>query len=305
MGCALAQAPPQDGRGGRNRQPANPYPEQGRSVVTSRAGIVATSQTLASQAGAAILDRGGSAIDAAIAANAVLGLTEPVTNGLGGDLLAIVYDAKTKKLYGLNASGWAPAGLSLDYLKAHGIGGHPPAHSIHLVTVPGAVAGWDALHSKFGKLPFRELMAPAIYYAEEGFPVQERMAQLWNQYGSRLAGTPGFKETFLPNGAAPKAGDVFRNKDLAASLRLIAEHGRDGFYRGPLAKRLIDYSASLGGVMVADDLEKYQPEWVEPISTTYRGWTVSELPPNSIGIAALSMLNIMGAFRYRRMARTA
>jgi gamma-glutamyltranspeptidase/glutathione hydrolase len=276
------------------RQPL--YPEQTRSVVFSRGGIVAASQTLASQAGAAILDRGGTAVDAAIAANAVLGVAEPVTNGIGGDLLAIVYEAKTGKLYALNSTGWAPAGLTLSALEQKGIKGKPPAHSIHYVTVPGAVAGWAALHQRFGRLPFADLLAPAIYYADEGVPVQERMARLWNQYGTRLVNIPGFSQTFMPGGHAPAPGQVFRNPDLAASLRLIATHGRDGFYKGPLAKKIVDYSASLGGTMTLDDLAEYRPEWVQPISTTYHGWTVMELPPSTIGIAALSMLNIMENF---------
>ena len=257
---------------------------------------MAASQTLASEAGAAILDRGGTAVDAAIAANAVLGVTEPVTNGIGGDLLAIVYEVKTGKLYGLNATGWAPAGLTLSALEQKGIKGKPPAHSIHDVTVPGAVAGWAALHRKFGKVPFADLLAPAIYYAGQGFPVQERMARLWNQFGSRLANVPGFGQTFLPGGKAPAAGEIFRNRDLADSLRLIAQHGRDGFYAGAMAKKIVDYSASLGGTMTLDDLAQFQPEWVEPISTTYRGWKIVELPPSSIGIAALSMLNIIEKF---------
>ncbi len=273
-----------------------PYPEQGRSVVVSREGIVAASQTLASQAGAAILDRGGTAVDAAIAANAVLGVTEPVTNGIGGDLLAIVYEAKTGKLYGLNATGWAPAALTLSALEQRGIKGKPPAHSIQDVTVPGAVAGWAALHRKFGRISFADLLSPAIYYASEGFPVQERMARLWNQFGSRLASIPGFSQTFLPGGRAPGPGEIFRNRDLADSLKLIAAHGRDGFYAGALAKRIVDYSTSLGGTMTPDDLARFEPEWVEPISTTYRGWKIVELPPSSIGIAALSMLNIMERF---------
>ena len=262
----------------------------------SRGGIVATLQTLASQAGAMVLDRGGNAIDAAIAANAVLGVTEPLMNGIGGDLLAIVYDAKTKKMYGLNSTGWAPKGLSLEALKAKGITGRPPAHSIHLVTVPGAVAGWDVLHKRFGKLPLADLMAPAIYYAEEGIPVAERIAVNWNSNGKRNADVPGFKEIFLPWGRPIVAGDMFQNKDLAKSLRIIGERGRDGFYKGPIAKSLLDYSTQQGGTMTQADLDEFQPEWVEPISTTYRGWTVWELPPNGQGIAALSMLNIMEQF---------
>ncbi|HEY6341851.1 MAG TPA: gamma-glutamyltransferase [Bryobacteraceae bacterium] len=293
LSCIRAQVAPQDAS--QRGQPSQ-YPEQARSVVVSREGIVAASQTLASQAGAAILDKGGTAVDAAIAANAVLGVTEPVTNGIGGDLLAIVYEAKTGKLYGLNATGWAPAGLSLSTLGPKGIHGKPPAHSIHDVTVPGAVAGWAALHQKFGKISLADLLAPAIYYAGEGFPVQERMARLWNQFGNRLKDVPGFSQTFLPGGKAPAPGEVFRNSGLAESLRLIAAHGRDGFYKGPLAKRIVDYSESLGGTMTLGDLEEFQPQWVEPISTTYRGWKIVELPPSSIGIAALSMLNIMERF---------
>jgi gamma-glutamyltranspeptidase/glutathione hydrolase len=274
----------------------SPYPEQARSVVVSRGGIAATSQTLASQAGAAILDRGGSAVDAAIAANAVLGVTEPQMNGVGGDLFAIVYDAQAKKLYGLNASGWAPKGLSIPALRAKGIDGRPPAHSIHFVTVPGAVAGWDALHRKFGKLPLSDLMAPAAYYAETGVPVAERIAALWNGAGSGMAGLPGFKEVFLPWGKPVRAGDIFRNPELAKVLRQIGEQGRDGFYKGPAGRSLIDFSAKQGGTMVQADLDEFQPVWVDPISTTYHGWTISELPPNSQGIAALSMLNIMEQF---------
>jgi gamma-glutamyltranspeptidase/glutathione hydrolase len=281
--CLQAQRP---------QQPVSPYPEQARSVVMSRYGVVATLQTLASQAGAMVLDRGGNAIDAAIAANAVLGVTEPLMNGIGGDLLAIVYDAKTKKLYALNSSGWAPKGLSLDVLKAKGVP-KPSGHSIHVVTVPGAVAGWDALHNKFGKLPLADLLAPAEYYAEEGVPVAERIAVAWNQGSRGFLESPGFKETFMPWGHPLKAGDIFQNKELAKSLRLIGEHGRDGFYKGPTAKALLDFSNSQGGTMAPADLEEFQPEWVEPISTTYHGWTVYEIPPTGQGIAALQMLNIM------------
>jgi gamma-glutamyltranspeptidase/glutathione hydrolase len=282
--------------GGRGNQPVNPYPEQGRSVVVSRSGIVATSQTLASEAGAMILARGGSAVDAAIAANAVLSVTEPVTNGVGGDLFAIVYEAKTKKLYGLNASGWAPAGLSLDVLRKKGIAGTPPEHSIHFVTVPGAVAGWEALYAKFGKVPFADLMAPAIYHAENGVPIAERMAALWAPNGRARANIPGFSEVFLPSGNPVKAGEIFVDRDLGKTLRAIAQHGRDGFYKGPVAKSILELSAREGGTMSAEDLEKFQPEWVDPISTSYHGWTVWELPPNGQGVAALSMLNMMERF---------
>ena len=280
----------------RPQPPSSPYPEQARSVVMSRGGIVTSLQTLASQAGAEILDRGGSAIDAAIAANAVLGVAEPLMNGVGGDLLAIVYDAQEHKLYGLNSTGWSPKGLSIEVLRAKGITGKPTGRSIHVVTVPGAVAGWDTLHKKWGKLPLADILAPAEYYAQEGLPIAERIAVNWQVNGSRVMDSPGFKEIFMPWGRPVKPGDIFKNPDLAKTLRLIGEHGRDGFYKGPVAKALLDFSNEQGGTMAAPDLEEFQPEWVEPISTTYHGWTVYELPPNGQGIAALSMLNIMEQF---------
>jgi gamma-glutamyltranspeptidase/glutathione hydrolase len=270
--------------------------DYGRSMVISKYGIVATSQTLASQAGAEILRRGGNATDAAIAANGVLGLTEPMMNGIGGDLFAIIYDAKSRKLYGLNASGWTAQSLTLDYLTSHGLSTKIPATSIQAVTVPGAVAGWAALHARFGKLPLAADLTPAIDYAAEGVPVTELVSKVWASSGTKLATQPGFAKTFLVSGRAPTTGQVFRNTDLAASLRLIAEHGRDGFYRGPLAKTLVDFLTEQGSLIRASDLSEYEPEWVEPISTTYRGWSIYELPPNGQGIAALSMLNIMEQF---------
>ncbi len=276
-----------------------PGRDYGRSMVVSRYGIVATSQTLASAAGADILRQHGSAVDAAIAANAVLGVTEPMMNGIGGDLFAIVYDANSKKLYGLNSSGWAPAGLSIEFVKSKGIGKTLPRRSIQAVTVPGAVAGWDALHKRFGKLPLDRVLEPAIFYANSGVPIAEVVSQVWAIAGATLENQPGFRETFLPGGHAPKTGEIFHDSDLAQSLQLIAEHGRDGFYRGALAQKLIHFSAEQGGTMTEQDLADFQPEWVEPISTTYRGWKVSELPPNSQGIAALSMLNIMEQFPLR------
>jgi gamma-glutamyltranspeptidase/glutathione hydrolase len=280
------------------RPSTNPGRDYGRSMVVSRFGIVATSQTLASVAGADILRQGGSAVDAAIAANAVLGVTEPMMNGLGGDLFAIVYEAKTKKIYGLNSSGWAPSGLTIGFLKSKGITGTLPRKSIYSVTVPGAVAGWDALHKRFGKLPLARVLAPAIYDAQNGVPITEMMAEVWQQEAQLkwLRQQPGFSRTFLPGGHALKTGEVFRNPDLANSLQMIAAHGRDGFYRGALAEELIQFWKKLGGTMTAADLKDFQPQWVEPISTTYRGWTIFELPPNSQGIAALSMLNIMEQF---------
>lgn len=275
------------------RSPSRDY---GRSMVISRSGIVATSQTLASEAGASVLEHGGNAVDAAIAANAALGVTEPMMNGIGGDLFAIVYDAKTKKVYGLNSSGWAPAAMSISALAAKGFTKQMPASGIFSVTVPGAVAGWSALHDRFGKLPLSHDLAPAIYYAENGVPVTEMMAKVWGEVGKALTNSPGFAATFLPGGKAPGTGDIFRDADLAESLRRIAEKGRDGFYDGPTADAIVSFSKAQGGFLSKEDLTAFQPEWVEPISTTYRGWTVFELPPNSQGIAALSMLNIMERF---------
>jgi len=278
---------------------SDPGRDYGRSMVVSRFGIVATSQALASAAGADILRQGGSAVDAAIAANAALGVIEPMMNGIGGDLFAIVYDAKAKKLYGINSSGWAPQRLTIDFLKSRGISHSTPGKSIHSVTVPGAVAGWDALHRRFGKLPLERVLEPAIYYASSGVPITEMVAGVWATAGQALREQPNFKKTFLTEGHAPKTGEVFRDPDLAASLQLIASHGRDGFYRGPLAQKIVRFSEELGGTMSEQDLAEFQPEWVDPISTAYRGWTISELPPNGQGIAALSMLNIMELFPLR------
>jgi gamma-glutamyltranspeptidase/glutathione hydrolase len=274
----------------------DPAREQSRSMVMTQYGIVATSQAVASQAGAAILARGGSAVDAAIAANAALGVIEPMMNGVGGDLFAIVYDAKTKKLYGLNASGWAPKGMSIESLKAKGVVDEIPDAGIDSVTVPGAVAGWDALRQRFGKLAMAEDVAPAAALAEKGIAVPETDAENWRSFGLPFAGSPGFARVFLPDGKAPVAGEIFRNPELAITLRRIGEHGRDGFYKGPTAEAMLKLSREQHGFLEADDLAGFQPEWVEPVSTTYHGWTVWEMPPNGQGIAALSMLNIMERF---------
>ena len=270
-------------------------PLVGRSKVATTYGIVAASQPLAARAGVQILERGGNAIDAAIATNAVMGLVEPYFDGIGGDLFAIVYEAKTGKLYGLNSGGWAPTGLTPAFLKSKGID-RMPGRGIYAVTVPGAVAGWDALRAKFGKLPMSDLMAPAIFYADNGFPVSEVIAAAWGQAQASLAAEPYAAKTFLVNGRTPRAGEVFKNPDLAVSLRLIGEKGRAGFYEGKTAEAILAISREKGGTMTAADLKEYQPEWVDPISTTYRGWTVSELPPNTQGIAALMMLNLMEQF---------
>ena len=272
-----------------------PLPIPGRSIVATRQGIVAASQPLAARAGVEILERGGNAIDAAIAANAVMGLMEPTGNGIGGDLFVIYYDAKTGQTHGLNASGWAPTGLTPELLASKGIK-EMPERGVYSVTVPGVV-GWHAMREKFGKLEFNQLLAPAIYYAEEGFPLSEVTAGHWGGAGSLklLTAHPNAANTFLlDNGTRPpRAGEVFKNPDLARSLRRIAEKGRDGYYTGPTAEAIVAISKEHGGTMTAADLAEFQPEWVTPITTTYRGWTVSEIPPNGQGIAALMMLNLM------------
>ncbi|HEX6315421.1 MAG TPA: gamma-glutamyltransferase, partial [Gemmatimonadaceae bacterium] len=272
--------------------PTNPLPIPGRSVVTTSLGIVAASQPLAAKAGAEILDRGGNAIDAAIAANAVLGLVEPHMNGVGGDLFAIVYEASTGKLHGLNASGWAPSGLTPQLLAERGLT-RMPNNGIFAVTVPGAVAGWDALRSRFGTMPFTELLSSAIWYAENGFPVSEVIAGEWAEAERKLSATPEARATYFLGDRPPRFGEVFRNGNLAATLRRIAAHGRDGFYRGQTADAIIELSRTAGGTMTHADLSEFEVQWQEPIKTTYRGWTVYELPPQGQGIAALMMLNIM------------
>ncbi len=266
-----------------------------RSMVITQRGIVATSQTLASQAGAQVLARGGSAIDAAIAANAVLSVVEPMMNGMGGDLFAIYWDAKTGKLTGLNASGWAPKGLTIEFLKDQGFTAMPQ-EGIHSVTVPGCVDGWEKLHKRFGRLPWGELFEPASYYARNGFPVTELISATWRDNLAKLSKDFRWRGLFLPNGAAPEVGQVFRNADLAKALDLVAKDGADAFYRGPIAKAILQTSSSIGGTLQASDFSEFQAEWVEPVSTDYRGWKVYELPPNGQGIAALEMLNIMETF---------
>jgi gamma-glutamyltranspeptidase/glutathione hydrolase len=270
---------------------------QARSMVVSRGGIVATESPLASQAGAMILARGGNAIDAAVAANAVVGVVEPMMNGMGGDLFVIIYEAKTGKLYGLNASGWAPAKLSIEFL--HGKGEDKmPQRGIDSATVPGVVDGWSKLLSRFGTKKFPEVLAPAIHFAKDGFPVPELAAEYWAGDEKKLLADPNAAATFLINGKAPQLGEVFHNPDLAHSLELVAAGGRDAFYQGDIAKRIVATSSKLGGAMTAEDLADYSSEWVEPISTTYRDWTVYEIPPNGQGIAALEMLNIMETFPF-------
>jgi gamma-glutamyltranspeptidase/glutathione hydrolase len=268
---------------------------QGRSMVISRRGVVSAENPLAAQAGASVLAHGGNAMDAAIATNAVMGVVEPMMNGIGGDLFAIVYDAKSGKLYGLNASGWAPAGLSVEFLKSKGIS-KMPQRGIQSVTVPGAVDGWAKLIARFGTKKFAELLAPAIYYSRQGFPVPEWDAAYWADEVDLLKQDKNAAATYLVDGHAPRVGEIFRNPDLAHSLGAIASGGRDAYYRGESAKSIVALSGRLGGTMTLEDLADYSSEWVEPISTAYHGWTVYEIPPNGQGIAALEMLNIMEQF---------
>ncbi|HST11753.1 MAG TPA: gamma-glutamyltransferase [Terriglobales bacterium] len=263
-----------------------------RSMVLTRDGIVATSHVQASVAGAQILAKGGSAIDAAIAANAVLGVTEPMMNGIGGDLFAIYWDAKAKKLYGLNSSGWAPQALTVEHLKARDVT-RMPSSGIDTVTVPGAVAGWNALHMRFGKLPWKEIFQPAIHYANHGYPVPELIHGFWEEDLEKLTADPESRRVYLLNGKVPDVGEIFTNPDLAKALQLIADEGAPAFYKGRIAQAILATSHDLGGTMSADDLAAFSAEWVEPVSTTYRGWTVYELPPNGQGMAALEMLNLM------------
>jgi gamma-glutamyltranspeptidase / glutathione hydrolase len=278
----IAIPAPSDGR---------PDRSYGRSMAVTPYGIVATSYVQASQAGARILEQGGSAIDAGIAANAVLGVGEPMMNGVGGDLFAIYWDAKTGKLYGLNASGWAPRRLTIEYLREKGVTKMPQA-GIDSVTVPGAVDGWAKLHDRFGKLPWKQLFAPAIFYARNGVAVPEIIHGYWEGVAPALT-DPESQRIYLRNGKAPEIGEVFRNPDLAETLTTLANQGRDAFYKGTIAHGILKTSAELGGTMTADDLAAFSAEWVEPVSVTYRDWKVYELPPNGDGIAALEMLNIM------------
>jgi len=268
---------------------------QARSMVISRYGIVAAESPLAAQAGVRILESGGNAVDAAIATNATMGVVEPMMNGIGGDLIAIVYDAKANKLYGLNASGWAPRNLSIDFLHKAGLR-DMPQQGVHAITVPGAVDGWQKLADKFARKKLAEDLAAAIRTAQDGFPVPEWTAAYWGPETDRLRGDQAASAVYLPNDRAPRVGEVFRNPDLAWSLQQIAEHGRDAFYKGEIATKILDAMKRHGGTMALQDLAEYSSEWVEPISTTYREWTVYEMPPNVQGLAALEMLNIMETF---------
>src|SRR5947208_1641208 len=280
-----------------------------RSEVLARHGMVCTSVPAATQVGIDILKKGGSAVDAAIAANATLGLMEPVSNGVGGDLFAIVYSAKENKLYGINGSGRSPLGLSYEQMKAEldklNRKTIPPQGMLP-ISMPGCVDAWAELHKKFGKLKLSDDLAPAIRYAEEGFPVTELIAYYW-AFGPRLyKGLPGaFLETYTLDGKGrtPAKGDIFKNLALAKTLRLIGEKGRDAFYKGEIANKIDAFMRANGGFLRKIDFEKHASTWVEPVSTNYRGYDVFELPPNGQGIAALQILNILEGFDLRAMGR--
>jgi gamma-glutamyltranspeptidase/glutathione hydrolase len=266
-----------------------------RSEVIAPHGMAATSQPLATQIALDVLKAGGSAVDAAIAANAALGLMEPTGCGIGGDLFAIVWDAQKKELTGLNASGRAPALMTLEYFRDNGIDRIPGFGPLPM-SVPGAVDGWFELHGRYGRLPMQDLLAPAIDYADNGFPVSEVIAAYFEMNARRIGDYPGFRETFMPGGRTPRKGEMFRNPRLADTYRMIAEGGRDAFYKGEIAKRIDSYMREQGALLRYEDLANHSSEWVTPVSTNYRGWDVYELPPNGQGIAALQILNILEGF---------
>ncbi|MBC8111909.1 MAG: gamma-glutamyltransferase [Verrucomicrobia bacterium] len=270
-----------------------------RSEVIAQNGMVCTSQPLATQVGLEILKKGGTAIDAAIAANACLGLMEPTGNGMGGDLFAIVWDAKTQQLYGLNASGRSPKSLSLAYFKEKGLKAIP-SFGVLPVSVPGAVDGWFELHKKFGKLKMEEILAPTIAYAEKGFPVSELIAYYLSGSYNRFKDLPNFKETYAIDGNPIQKGDIFKNPALASTLKKIAKGGRDEFYKGSIARNIDAFMKKQGGFLSYDDLASHKSEWINPVSTNYRGYDVWELPPNGQGIGVLQMLNILEGYAFKK-----
>ena len=271
-----------------------------RSEVISQNGMVATSHPLASQIGVDILQNGGNAIDAAIAANAALGLMEPTGNGIGGDLFAIVWIENEKKLYGLNASGRSPEGLSLEYFKENDFKSIP-AYGPLPVSVPGCVDGWFELHEKFGKIKMRDILNPTIKYAEDGFPVSELVSYYMKNASNNFKEYPNFKETYYINDSTPKKGQIFKNPDLAKTLRVIAKKGKEGFYEGEVANSIANFIQDQGGFLSYDDLKNHKSEWINPVSTNYRGYDVWELPPNGQGIAALQILNLLEAYDIKSM----
>ncbi|MDC6354483.1 MULTISPECIES: gamma-glutamyltransferase [unclassified Robiginitalea] len=266
-----------------------------RSEILARNGMAATSQPLATQVALDILKKGGTAMDAAIAANAVLGLVEPASCGIGGDIFAIVWDADDQKLYGFNGSGRAPQSLSIDYFMERDMR-YVPFSGPLPVTVPGCVDGWFALHKKFGELPMKEILQPAIDYGREGFPVSEVIAYEMERSYAYSQDQPGFAETYMPNGRPPKKGEVFQNPDLASTYEMIAKGGRDAFYKGDIARTIDSYMKKHDGFLSYEDLAAHTSNWVEPVSVNYRGYDIWELPPNGQGTAALQMLNILEGF---------
>ena len=263
-----------------------------RSEVIAQHGMAATSQPLATQVALDILKNGGNAVDAAIAANAMLGLVEPTGCGIGGDIYVIIWDAKTKTLHGLNGSGRSPQSLTLDYFKQQGITEIPKFGALP-VSVPGTVDGWFEMHEKFGSTPMTDILAPAIQYAREGFPVSELISYYLHRSVARIGQYEGFKETYMPDGEMPDTGDIFKNPALAATYEKIAKGGRDAFYKGDIARTIDAYIKAQGGFLSYADLASHTSTWVKPVSTNYRGYDVWELPPNGQGIAALQILNIM------------
>lgn len=297
MGVQLAQ--PGTARAQGHDRPSGP-PHKTRSAVMARNGMAATSQPLATAAAIRVLQQGGNAVDAAIAANAVLGVVEPMSCGIGGDLFAIVWDAKTKKLVGLNASGRAPGAATIELFRSRGLQ-FIPEHGPLSWSVPGCVDGWDQLRRRFGTRSWPELLAPAIECAELGFPVSEIIAADWHLAEPSLGKIPTSAACYLPGGHAPAAGSIYRNPGLARSLRAIARDGRDAFYTGPLADAMVRYSQSVGGLLTHQDFAEHTSTFVEPVSTNYRGYDVWELPPNTQGIAALQMLNLLEPFDLKSM----
>jgi gamma-glutamyltranspeptidase/glutathione hydrolase len=265
----------------------------GRTTVMTPKAMMATSHPLAVQAGLDVMREGGNAIDACISATAVLDVVEPMSTGIGGDLFALVWHAESKQLYALNASGAYPKNIDLDYFKGMS---EMPAQGIHAVSVPGTTRGWETLLKRFGSKPLSRLLEPAIGYASEGFPVSEIVARRWAQYTEWLSDHDASKKTFLPEGRAPRAGEIFRNSDLAKSLTSLANEGADALYEGEISEQIVSESRKLGGHLQAEDLKSFQPSWVEPISAAFRDVTVYEQPPNDQGLIALLALNIAEGF---------
>jgi gamma-glutamyltranspeptidase/glutathione hydrolase len=283
---------------GYDRPAQNPH--QSRSEVIARNGIVATSQPLASQAGLEVLKNGGNAADAAIAANAVIGLTEPMSCGIGGDLFVLYWEAKTQKLYGLNASGRSPYALTREMILAAGHTEIPTEGPLSW-SIPGCVDGWEELRRRFGTKSFAELLKPAIDYAEQGFPVSEVIAGGWQASAKSLSEWPDSAKTYLIDGRAPETGEIFKNPNLGRSYRLIAQRGRDAFYQGEIARKIVEFSGKNGGHFELRDFADHRSDWIEPVSTNYRGYDVWELPPNGQGIAVLEMLNVLEAYDLKSM----